>query len=43
MPPGGIISCVIILYYTMCKETRGEHERPVSLSCESGFVVGEQE
>lgn len=43
LSPGGIISCVIILYYTMCKETRGEHERPVALSCERWVVVGEQE
>lgn len=42
-PPGGINSCVIILYYTLCKETRGEHERPVALYCERGVVVGEQE
>lgn len=30
-PPGGFISCVTILYNTLCKETRAERERPVAL------------
>lgn len=35
-PPGGVVSCMIILFYTPCEETRVEHERPMALCCESG-------
>ena len=35
-PPGGVVSCMIILFYTLCEETRVEHERPLALCCETG-------